>query len=246
MESEVRNEVSRLAPLLAEGKGPARLMGGLAVWLTSPTVRTPVFERPYGDLDLVARKDDRAAIQTFLEGEGYVPDKRFNTLYGAHRLYYAAPTGAWTIDVIFDRLEMSHELDLRDRLSAPGATLPLADLLLSKLQIWEINRKDVADALCLLADHPLAEGGHDTIDVRRITRVLATDWGFCHTVERNLGKVAELAVAERVAGTPHDVEDQVARLTTAIAAAPKSLSWKARARVGERLPWYDTPEEIEH
>ena len=246
MESEVRNEVARLAPLLAAGKGPGRFMGGLAVWLTSPTVRTPAFERHYGDLDLAARTNDRGAIQAFLEGEGYLPDKRFNTLYGAHRLYYAAPSGAWTVDVIFDKLEMSHVLDLRDRLTLPGATLPLADLLLSKLQIWEINRKDIADALCLLADHPIAEGGHDTIDVGRITRVLSADWGFCHTVERNLGKVAELAVAEQVAGTPHDVVGQVAQLTAAIAATPKSLAWKARARVGERVLWYDTPEEIEH
>jgi hypothetical protein len=36
-------------------------------------------------------------------------------------------------------------------------TLPLADLLLSKLQVVTINRKDVLDALVLLAEHPLAE-----------------------------------------------------------------------------------------
>ena len=36
-------------------------------------------------------------------------------------------------------------------------TLPVAELLLSKLQVVKINRKDVLDALVLLAEHPLAQ-----------------------------------------------------------------------------------------
>ena len=246
METEIRGEVVRLASLLTGPTSPARLMGGLAIWLTSETVRTPTFERPYGDLDLVARLKDRPAVQALLEAEGYAPDRRFNTMYGAQRLYYSAPGRAWTVDVIFDKLDMSHSLDLRERLGGPGATLPLADLLLSKLQIWEINRKDVADALCLLADHPISPSGEEVIDLGRITRVLGGDWGFGHTVERNLGRVAELAGEIQPAGTPYDPVGQVAALMDAIAAAPKSLAWKARARVGERLQWYDTPEEVEH
>ena len=43
-----------------------------------------------------------------------------------------------------------------------------------------------------------------------------------------------------------DVLAQVKEFQAAIASAPKSLAWRARARIDERLQWYDMPEEIEH
>ena len=148
---------------------------------------------------------------------------------------------------------MSHRLDLRGRPAGPDPTVTLADLLLTKLQVWEINRKDLGDAVCLLADHVLAEGrpadqtaGSDAIEAGRIAAVLGVDWGFCHTVERNLASVAELWAVEPLAGAPFEVGSQVAALTAAIERAPKSLSWRARARVGERVRWYETPEEVRH
>ncbi|MGC8635145.1 MAG: hypothetical protein ACP5VP_10900 [Candidatus Limnocylindrales bacterium] len=209
-------------------------------------MRRPPYAREYADLDFAADSGARSAVKGFFEGQGYVPEKLFNALHGAQRLNYAAPDGRWTIDVIFDELAMSHRLDLRGRLATPESTIPLADLLLTKLQIWEINRKDVGDALCLLADHALGESDADTIDVRRLRAVLGSDWGFCHTVERNLDKVAELWAVQPVAGAQFNVAAQVEVLRAQIAAAPKSLAWKTRARIGERLRWYETPDEVRH
>ncbi len=77
-----------------------------------------------------------------------------------------------------------------------------------------------------------------------MTAVLGTDWGFCHTAERNLGKVAELAAAEPVPGAGHDVAAQAGAIQAAIEAAPKSRSWRLRSRIGERVKWYETPEEV--
>jgi hypothetical protein len=101
--------------------------------------------------------------------------------------------------------------------SGPGPSVSLADLLLTKLQVFHITGKDLADALCLLADHGVADsdGEAEAISLPRLTSVLAADWGFCHTVE-------------------------------AIAAAPKSRAWKLRSRIGERIKWYETPEEVRH
>ncbi len=79
-----------------------------------------------------------------------------------------------------------------------------------------------------------------------MTAVLGTDWGFCHTAERNLGKVAELAAAEPLPGAGHDVAAQVRAVQAAIEAAPKSRSWRMRSRIGERVKWYETPEEVRH
>ena len=186
----------------AMGEGlRVRLMGGLAIRIQSPSATRPPYERSYRDLDLVAHGRDAPALRRLLEREGYVSDKLFNAIHGAQRLVYAAPDGRWSVDVVIDQLAMSHTIELKDRLATDGPTLDLADLLLSKLQIWETNRKDLGDAVCLLADHPLAAvgrlvaapdatGAPGPIDLVRIRSVLGADWGFCHTVERNLRAVA--------------------------------------------------------
>jgi hypothetical protein len=243
---DIRAEAQRLTDAALAAKLPVKLMGGVAVWLTSPSARRPPFERPYADLDFAAAKKSAREVRAFFEAQGYVPEKLFNALHGATRLNYGAPDGRWTIDVILDALVMSHRLDLGGRLAGAAPTVDLADLLLMKLQVWEINRKDLGDAACILADHPLADSDGSAIDLRRIRSLLGADWGFCHTVERNLGRVAELVANEPLAGAPHDVTAQVERLLAEIEGAPKSLAWRTRARVGERVRWYETPEEVRH
>lgn len=261
--ADIREEAERLATAAVAAGLPIRLMGGLAIWLLSPTVRAGEFARDYADMDFAAAsKAGRAAVGDFFAGQGYIPEKLFNALHGAQRLNFAAPDGRWTIDVVFDELNMSHRVDLRGRLSGPGPTIDPADLLLTKLQVWEINSKDFGDIVCLLADVPLAEtgtqesaplssgapvaGARPSIDFGRVRSVTASDWGLCHTVERNLRLTADFAKHHALPGTAHDPADQAEALLAAIAAAPKSLAWKARARVGERVRWYETPEEVRH
>jgi hypothetical protein len=251
---DIRDESARLTAAAGQAGIPLKLFGGLAVWLTCPSVRDGPFARRYADMDFAVTASAAKRARSFLEAEGYVADQFFNRLHGATRLFYAAPDGRWSIDVIVDQLVMSHRLDLRTSLGGPGPTLPLADLLLSKLQVWEITRKDLGDALCLLADHPLdddakpaaIDGSVEAIGLDRIGRVLASDWGFCHTVERNLDKIRDLASEQPLPDSPFDVATQVERLRQAIDQAPKSVGWRARARVGEKVRWYETPEEVRH
>jgi len=246
--ADIRDEAAQLgAEVLSSGLA-ARLLGGLAVWLSCPSVRGGPFARSYADLDFAVSKSASQSFRAILEKRGYLPDKFFNGLHGATRLYYQAPDGRWSVDIVIDELTMSHRLDLRGQLDGPGPTISLADLLLSKLQVWEINRKDLGDTVCLLADHAAAEGssGGETISLGRVTAVLGSDWGFCHTVERNLGKVLELWSAEPLAGVTYDVAAQVGAIQAVIEAAPKSRSWRLRSRVGERVKWYETPEEARH
>jgi len=261
--ADIRDEASSIAAEVAAAGLPARLLGGVAFWLRCPSVRSGPFARDYADLDFAVSKPASQRFRAILEGRGYLPDKFFNGLHGATRLYYGAPDGQWSVDIVIDELTMSHRLDLRGQLDGPGPTLSQAELLLTKLQVWEINRKDLGDAACLLADHGLAAGpagastagastaGPDEISLARVTAVLGTDWGFCHTAERNLGKVAELAATEPVPAGPapgagHDVAAQVGAIRAAIEAAPKSRSWRMRSRIGERVKWYETPEEVRH
>jgi hypothetical protein len=158
---------------------------------------------------------------------------------------------------------MCHRLDFGNRLAVSIPTLPLAELLLSKLQIVKINRKDVLDALILLAEHPIAQDdgerdsfhGLGAISVPRITDLTSNDWGWWRTVTGNLevldGYLAhELTPDDLDLGTGRplrfDPSAQVAALRAAIDAAPKSGRWKLRARVGERKQWYLDPEEVGH
>ena len=117
-------------------------------------------------------------------------------------------------------------------MAGPGPTLDLADLLLTKLQIWEINRKDLGDIVCLLADSDVGgarrDDGSPAIDLRRLVDLTRADWGLCHTVERNLRQAAQQATAEPPTGGRHDPVAAVATILAAIEASPKT-SWLAAA-----------------
>jgi len=246
--SDIRDEATRLSAAVVSLGMSARLIGGLAIWLRCPSVRDGAFARSYDDMDFAISAAAATKFKALLITQGYLPDQFFNGLHGATRLYFGEPAGRWSIDVVIDELVMSHKLDLRGRLDGPSPTITLADLLLTKLQVWEINRKDLGDTLCLLTDHALVEDDADVegISLPRVRSVLGKDWGFSHTVLRNTRKVAELWSQEPLPGATHDVAVQIASLEQAIEDAPKSRAWRLRSRVGERVRWYETPEEVKH
>lgn len=245
--AEIGVEAVRLTDAARAARLELRLVGGLAVYVTSPSVRRPPYARTYADLDFAVSSRHARDAAAFLERSGYVPEKLFNALHGAQRMNFAHPDGRWTIDVVVDEIRMSHRIDLRGRLAGEGPTIPLADLLLTKLQIWEINAKDLGDVVCLLADHAIGSSDDvDAIDIRRVTALTADDWGLERTIERNLLGAGDEADRRPPVETPFDPRAQVERLRAAIEAAPRSLRWRARARVGARVRWYETPEEVRH
>jgi hypothetical protein len=244
---EIRVEAERLTTAAIAANLGLRLMGGLAVWMVAPSVRLSPFARDYADLDFAVRRRDARDVTPFLVEQGYVADRMFNSIHGAQRLNFSHPEGRWTIDVVVDALRMSHVIDLHGRLEPGQRTLDLADLLLTKLQVWEINAKDLGDITCLLADRPLltdGPGDGEAIDVARILALTGTDWGICHTLERNLRDVATFARDQRPVGSAFDPVVQADSLLAAIAAGRKSIAWRLRARIGERVRWYERPEEV--
>lgn len=214
-----------------------KAVGGLAVRLTCPSAARPPLSRAYKDIDLVGLGRQRQEIGELLKARGYVADTPFNTYHGATRLKYDDVVNGRGLDVFLDRLTMCHELDLRERLGEPPLTLDTADLLLSKLQVVETNERDLKDAVALLAD--------GEVDQERVAMVLASDWGWWRTSTEVLRRVEDY-----VRGLPDDPLKERASagidsLAAAIERHPKSLRWRARARVGERVRWYETPDEVE-
>jgi len=248
---------------LADKRGlQVRLMGGMGIRAHAPDwpART---RRVEVDLDFATRGKDRGAFYELLEAEGYTPDKRHNALFGGKQAYFVDVPRRRPVDVLVDSLEMCHRMEFADRLALSTPTLPLAELLLSKLQVVKINKKDVLDALVLLAEHPLGQNdgaldsrfGLGAINVPRVLSLTSNDWGWWRTVTGNLDVLDRYLMTE---ATPEDLDlnngravlfdpmEQIASLREAINAAPKSTRWKLRARVGERATWYNEPEEMGH
>jgi len=245
--SDVRQEGLRLVHAAAERGIPVRLIGGVAVWARCPSARIPQLQRDYGDVDIISlRKVSRDLIR-FAESMGYQPDKLFNALHGAQRLNFTDAVTGRPLDVLLDRFAMCHTIDLRDRLGIDPVTIALADLLLTKLQVVRINRKDLLDLTALLADHPLGGPEAGSIDLGRLTALLGKDWGFEHTARLNLAKLrasaAEFGLPEAVSST---VDERIAGILAALDKGAKSLGWHLRARVGERIQWYELPEDVRH
>ncbi len=223
-----------------------RLLGGAAVPLSTGRALPAVLQRPYNDLDYVVRRSDARGWRDLLEANGYQADTQFNALHGAHRLLHYDTANDRQLDTFVSTFAMCHTIDLEDRLPAGSLTLAPEDILLTKLQIFEVNDKDLTDAIALLLGHPVASGGDPGIHRERLAKVVGADWGWYTTVSDNLAKVsARLQTVGLDHAATQTVAGRLAQLGEVMTAAPKSLRWKARARIGRRLPWYDLPEEVE-
>ena len=240
-------ETRRILAAAADERVPLRAIGGVAVALRAPVVARLRPARTYHDIDLVARAP-RGPIERVLLSAGYEAAHRFNALNGAERLLFHDPSGR-RVDVFLDALRMCHLLPFSDRLEIDALTLPLADLLLSKLQIVEMTDRDVVDVIALLAEHPVTDDD-EGIGLPRIEAICTSSWGWWRTFDGNLGRLID---AWRNAGAARSDDDALivgtasARATglrQRLAAAPKSMAWRLRASVGERVRWYDEPEEV--
>ena len=221
---------------------PVALLGGLAVYRTCPSTRREPFARDINDMDFIVTKRRSSEFGKLLASLGYEGDHQFNSLHGETRLLYASPET--DIDVFVGVFQQCHELDLESVLGTAPAPIPLAHLLLTKLQIVQINRKDELDALAILTDHDVvAKGTADQIDLDVITSITSNDWGWFTTVSDNLAKLGT-AVDEAITGDERDLlHDRLDKIGQAVEQHPKSVKWKIRDRVGRRMPWYDLPEE---
>jgi len=224
---------------------PVRLLGGVAIWIRGSPGARAALGRQYPDIDLVAHKRQSRLLRALLEDTGFEPERVFNATHGARRLLYHSPDGQ-QVDVFLDTFEMSHTLDLGARLDAEPETLAAAELLLTKLQIAEINAKDLSDVAMLLWDHQPADGdGPGQLNLSRVAALCAADWGLYTTVTQNLEACSGL-VGDLVTPSPdrERIASRIAAIAAALQAAPKTMAWRARAKVGRRKRWYELPEEV--
>lgn len=241
----VESEATRVLEAAGRDQLSLRLLGGVAIAILARQALPKPLERTYADIDCMVNREDGRRARTLLLALGYEADRSFNSLHGSRRLLFYDLANKRRLDVFVGVFKMCHELNLAGRLELVSYTLAPSDLLLTKLQIVELNTKDLVDIvsllhLCGVGDRPRS----DVIDLPRLARVTGGDWGWYTTVSDNLGRVAPFAAEILVPDDAAAVAGRVRVIRDAIERAPKSLSWKVRARVGRRIQWYEQPDEV--
>jgi hypothetical protein len=222
------------------------LIGGVAVLMKVPKGTPPLFQRACRDIDFVIERGAQAAVGSLLQDHGYEPDTAFNLTNGHRRLLFHGVEHERQIDVFVERFAMCHTIPLRGRLTPGEPTIPLAELLLTKLQIVELNAKDQSDILNLLFHNDLTEYGDSGIDAARVAQLCAQDWGLWRTLRLNIERTEQaLTTAVGLALEPTQLMlGRLRALRDRVEREPKPLAWRLRHRIGDRVQWYEEPEEV--
>jgi hypothetical protein len=231
-----------LLALAREEGTTLRLLGAVAFARRCPNhayLREKLGRR-YTDIDFAAYGREAPEIRAMLGRAGYVEDSAVYVNSEGSRLVAEHPGIGMHIDVFLDKLEFCHTVLWKGRLEIDPETIPLAELLLQKMQIVEINEKDLIDTITLLLEFPLGDADDDTINIGRIAAICAKDWGWWRTLTMNLDKVRQMAehYEQLTDEETRRVSDQVRAALERLEAEPKSMSWRLRARVGDRKKWY--------
>jgi len=245
-------EIRRIIAFADERNVILRIMGGAAIRMHCPRHEN-LYDRlnrvPKHDMDFVTYGRFRPLTKQLFMDLGYEPyiSLMLTGTTGRLRQIFNDKQGNRAIDVFLDRLKMCHEIDFENRLEVDTPTVPLAELLLQKLQIVETNEKDIQDAIILLREHEIGDSDKDEVNGRHIASILSDEWGFYYTVKRNLAKVAEFTrgYANLTDADKDTITDRIRKLGDMIERAPKTLAWKMRAKVGPSVKWYNVVEEVQ-
>jgi hypothetical protein len=235
-------EGDRLILAAKEAGVTLRLLGALAFQRRCPRYGhlQELLGRQYTDIDLAGFGREAPAIRNLLTSQGYQEDRGVYVESEGSRLVFEHAESGLHLDVFLDKLEFSHTIWWADRLGVDDMTIPLAELVLEKMQIVQINEKDLIDTIIVLLEHPLGDSDGEAINLGRIARLCAEDWGLWRTTTMNLRKVAQMAQTypQLNAEEKRRVNEQVDSVLTGIEREPKSRKWRWRAKVGDRKKWY--------
>jgi hypothetical protein len=241
-------ELQRIIDASREAGLTLRVIGSLAFQIHCPQYGylQEAMGRAYTDIDFAGYAKESEGIKALMAGLGYVENQQVSLFSEGSRAIFDDPDNDLHVDVFYEKLDFCHVISWEGRLEVDTPTIPLAEMLLEKMQIVEINEKDIIDTIMLLLEHPLGESDKETINIARVAELCAQDWGLWRTATMNLEKVGQLAqgydqlTEEQKAYVASQVESGLAR----IEAEPKPLAWRLRARVGDRVKWYKDVDEV--
>lgn len=219
-----------------------RALGGVAVYLQSDG--QPRIARQVKDIDLAAAAGSGRRAAALLADAGYIGDEMFNALRSGRRLLFHDPGNGRHVDVFIGQFAMCHDIPLTSRLDREPMTVPREELLLSKLQIVEATQNDISDVYSLLLRYDVGTTPDAGLDAGFLARLCAADWGLWRTCDASIGRLlASLSGSTLDQAEQEVISDRLERLRAQLLAEPKSLKWRLRSQVGDRVRWYQEPEE---
>jgi len=247
IEAGIYKEALRLIDEAAQKGLVLRLLGGMGIRHICPSTLKNPWLRNYKDIDFIASRKGREGLEAFLEEQGYEPNRQRNLFSGDKRLLFYDLTNERQVDVFIGVFDMCHLLELEERLTITNKSLTPEDLFLTKIQIIELNEKDILDLGVLLLDTPFDEnkekGGLDPL---YIARICSKDWGWYKTVTKNINEIKPYIA--KLKGVPDQEKDKIIKnlenLEAEIKKHPKTLGWKTRSLIGDKVPWYNLPEDL--
>ena len=242
------NELTAILKASDEAGLLLRVIGSLAFQLHCPRCGylQAAMGRAYTDIDFAAYGKQNKRISELMASLGYTENREVFIGTEGDRAIFDKPGSGLHVDIFYEKLDFCHAIYWKDRLEVDSPTIPLAELLLEKMQIVQINEKDVIDTIMLLLEHPLGDVDQETINIRFAAHLCANDWGLWRTTTMNLDKVRQLAqgysqlTPEQKSSVESRVMESLARLNN----EPKSLAWRMRDRVGDRVQWYKDVDEV--
>jgi len=243
---DILDEMNRLIDSARANSILMRAIGGLAVRVRSGDFQK-FFTREYRDLDFVIAETERKKIEPFFHEMGYESHRQFNVLNGSKRQIYLDPNSERHVDIFVDNFEMCHKLPMNGRLQIDPVTVPLTELLLSKSQIVELNRKDALDIASILLYNETGNDDNGKINLAYIAKLCGQDWGLYKTTSINLKRVAEVVGDETLHLTESErglIRKRLSEIQRTFETMPKSLAWQMRDKVGTRVRWYEEVEEV--
>jgi hypothetical protein len=244
-----------------------RILGALAVYLHSEhclEYREYFFSlgrlgegKPiFTDLDVMGYSRQSQQMRKFFDRDlGFTPDLYVNSWNATTRNIFHHKQGLYDVDIFYDKLNFSHPVVFgttpgRGRLELDFPTISLTDIVLEKLQIHQINKKDLIDLIILFCGHELAEQDEkEKINLGYIAKTLAGDWGFWFDSRTNLEKVLSIANEFSQSGKVK-IEDldllrkQIGKVQQQLETEPKTPAWVKRSRLGTKRSWYHDVEEV--
>ncbi len=247
--AKFENELKRILTASEEAGILLRVIGSLAFQYHCPKFGylQSAMGRAYTDIDFAAYNRQVKEIRELMTRLGYHENREVFIVSEGDRAIFENTKIGIHIDVFYEKLAFSHVISWNNRLEVDNPTIPLAEMLLEKMQILKINEKDVIDTIMLLLEHPLGENDQETINIKLIAGLCSTDWGLWRTITMNLDKVQRLAqgYTQLTPEQKETIDSQVKTALGRIEREPKSLAWRLRARVGDRVKWYKDVDEVQ-
>ena len=242
------DELQRIMEASTKAGVLLRVIGSLAFQIHCPKhgFLQAALGRAYTDIDFAGYRNQAKEARVLMAGLGYTENQEVFIVSEGDRAIFENRAIDLHVDIFYDKLDFCHLISWNGRLEVDRPTIPLAEMLLEKMQIVKINEKDIIDTIMLLIEHPLGDKDQEVINIARVAELCAKDWGLWRTTTMNLEKVKHLSYTYPQLSDEQKIQvsAQVDKALDLLEKESKTIAWRLRARVGDRVKWYKDVDEV--